>query len=117
MTIPMRSCFLPRCRRSSTRRRSAHDGFACAGALYLGYRAKTDGDFAAGSFDPAAYDVDAFTKKSSRVEMNFDRFLDAVEEAIRPSVEALMRGEIAPVPASKQACAYCVVPCCERRSR
>lgn len=97
--------------------RARLDGYACAGALYLGYRAKTDGDFAAGSFDPAAYDVDAFTKKSSRVEMNFDRFLDAVEEAIRPSVEALMRGEIAPAPASKQACAYCVVPCCERRSR
>lgn len=97
--------------------RARFDDYACAGALYLGYRAKMDGDFAAGSFDPAAYDVDAFTKKSSRVEMNFNRFLDAVEEAIRPSVEALMRGEIAPAPASKQACAYCVVPCCERRGR
>lgn len=96
--------------------RSRFDGFACAGALYLGYRAKSDRDFAEGSFDPAAYDVSAFTKKSSRVEMNFDRFLDAVEEAVTPSIAALMRGEIAPAPSSKSACAYCPAAYCERRA-
>nr|WP_253904881.1 PD-(D/E)XK nuclease family protein [Adlercreutzia sp. ZJ473] len=95
--------------------RGRFDGLACAGALYLGYRAKSDGAFAAGSFDEAAGDLGEFGKDSSRVHMNFARFLDLVEEKIAPHVRALMEGRIAADPASKEACAHCPVASCERR--
>ncbi|WP_165170331.1 PD-(D/E)XK nuclease family protein [Adlercreutzia sp. ZJ242] len=95
--------------------RGRFDGLACAGALYLGYRARSDGAFAAGSFDEAAGDLGEFGKDSSRVHMNFARFLDLVEEKIAPHVRALMEGRIAADPASKEACAHCPVASCERR--
>lgn len=94
--------------------RGTLDGLACAGALYLGYRAKTDGAFAAGSYD-AAFDAAGFAKGSSCVHMNFDRFLDLVEERVAPSVQSLMEGRIEPVPADKAACGFCPVENCVRR--
>ncbi|WP_165048734.1 MULTISPECIES: PD-(D/E)XK nuclease family protein [unclassified Adlercreutzia] len=95
--------------------RGRFDGLACAGALYLGYRARSDGAFAAGSFDEAALDLGGFGKDSSCVHMSFARFLDLVEEKIAPHVRALMEGRIEADPASKEACAYCPVASCERR--
>lgn len=94
--------------------RSTIDGLACAGALYLGYRAKTDGAFAAGSYD-AAFDAAGFAKGSSCVHMNFDRFLDLVEERVAPYLQRLMEGRIEPSPASKASCGFCPVENCERR--
>lgn len=97
--------------------RSRLEGYACAGALYLSYRAKHDGEFAAGSFDEAAYDVSRFAKDSSCVHMNFDGFLDYVEQSIAKHVGALAAGDIMPSPKRKDSCAFCPVPLCERRTR
>lgn len=91
-------------------------GMRCAGALYLSYRAKADGEFAAGSFDESAYDASAFAKDSSRVDMNFERYLDLVEQTCEPYVASLVAGVIEADPSDKDACAYCPVSSCERRA-
>lgn len=96
--------------------RSQLDGFSCSAALYLGYRARTSTDFAAGSYDAAAYDASAVTRKASRVEMNFDRYLDWVEDALRPTVANLTAGLIPCEPRSKDACTWCPYERCERRA-
>ncbi len=95
--------------------RRMHADYACAGALYLSYRARSDGEFAAGSYDEGAYDVGRMTKKSSLVKMNFDSFLDSVEEGVRPYVDALESGDIAVRPRSKSSCTWCSVGRCEGR--
>ncbi len=94
--------------------RSALDGMACVGALYLSYRTKDAARLAAGSFSPLQYDAAAVASKKSQVPVSFERFLDAVEQAIAPAVQAMEGGAIAPDPAPG-ACCWCPVPYCERR--
>lgn len=94
--------------------RSALDGLACVGALYLSYRAKDASALAAGSFSPLRYDAAAVASAKSQVPVSFDAFLDAVERAIAPAVQAMEAGAIAPDPALG-ACQWCPVPYCERR--
>lgn len=97
--------------------RSQLPGYSCAAALYLGYRARSTADFAAGSFDASAYDASAVARKASQVEMNFDRYLDQVEEALRPLLAQLSAGSIPCEPRSKNSCSWCPYERCERRSR
>ena len=85
--------------------------------FYLGYRARSTADFAAGSFDASAYDASAVARKASQVEMNFDRYLDQVEEALRPLLAQLSAGSIPCEPRSKNSCSWCPYERCERRSR
>lgn len=89
-------------------------GLACAGALYLSYRAQRPSLLAAGSFDPAGYDVSAVAGKGSQVDASFESFLAAVEGKIAPAVAALVAGDIPPDPA-KGACDWCPVPDCPGR--
>ena len=93
------------------------DGYSCAAALYLGYRARSNIEFAAGSFDEIAYDATSVARKASCVEMNFDRFLDHIEEALRPVVAQLTAGDIRCEPRTKDACAWCPYERCEGRAR
>lgn len=97
--------------------RAKLEGLHCAGAVYLSYRAKIDKEFAAGSFDESAYDLSAFAKDSSRVDMSFERFLDGIEAAIEPYISSLAAGRIEPRPSFKGACDYCPVSGCEGRTR
>ena len=97
--------------------RSQLPGYSCAAALYLGYRARSTADFAAGSFDASAYDASAVARKASQVEMNFDRYLDRIEEALRPLLAQLSAGSIPCEPRSKNSCSWCPYERCERRSR
>ncbi len=95
--------------------RSRFDGLRCAGALYLAYRARSDAEAMAGSYDETAYDVSGLSKSSSRVCMNFDAFLDLVEDEVAPSVQALAEGDIRVSPKDKESCRFCSVRACERR--
>ena len=95
--------------------RPALEGLHCAGALYLGYRARTDKDLVAGAADGAVFEDDPFVKGTSLVPMNFEAYLDAVESQIATALEGLYRGEIAPAPRGAWVCEHCPVPACERR--
>ncbi len=85
--------------------------------FYLGYRARSTADFAAGSFDASAYDASAVARKASQVEMNFDRYLDQVEEALRPLLAQLSAGSIPCEPRSKIRVRGVPTNDAERRSR
>ena len=52
-------------------------GLACAGALYLGYRAQSPKELLAGAYDGAAFDPAGLSSRSSAVAMNFSAYLDA----------------------------------------
>ncbi len=54
-------------------------GLACAGALYLGYRAQSPKELLAGAYDGAAFDPAGLSSRSSAVAMNFSAYLDAIE--------------------------------------
>lgn len=95
--------------------RPALEGLHCAGALYLGYRARTDKDLVAGAADGAVFEDDPFVKGASLVPMNFEAYLDTVESQIAAALEGLYRGEIAPAPRGAWVCEHCPVPNCERR--
>ncbi len=95
--------------------RHQFDGYTCAGALYLSYSARRDRDFLAGSYNEVAYDVPRFINARSCVHMNFETFLDLIEEKISPYVQALLKGDIRIDPRDKESCRNCGVPLCERR--
>ena len=81
----------------------------CAGALYVGYKAKTKQNLLAGSYDQARYKVSDFIAKDSQVKGDFAQFLDLVEQNIAPFVQALASGDIAGDPRTKQSCRYCAL--------
>lgn len=87
----------------------------CAGALYLGYRAKKDKDMVNGVVDGAVLDDEAFISKSNRAPLAFDALLDAVEALVAEGIAGLAEGRIPQQPRWKGACTYCPVPDCERR--
>lgn len=96
-------------------RTKAYAGMACAGALYLGYRAKEQKKFAAGSFDVGAYDARSVTEgNKSCVSMDFQAFLALVEERLEEQVQRMLAGGIAPSP-RPGACAYCPCTFCDAR--
>lgn len=96
-------------------RTDAFAGMACAGALYLGYRAKEQAKFAAGSFDAGAYDArNVADAKASGVTMDFQAFLTQVEDLMAVQVRRMLAGDIAPAP-RPGACAYCPFTFCEAR--
>lgn len=81
----------------------------CAGAMYVGYRAKSKKSLLEGSYDQASYKVMDFVNKDSQVKGDFSQFLDLVEEHIAPSVQALASGEIPGNLRSQRACQYCAL--------
>lgn len=81
----------------------------CAGALYLGYKAKTKKFLLAGSYDRSRYDVMEYVAKDSQVKGDFSCYLDLVEQSIEPYVQALVAGKIAGDPRDKDSCKYCVL--------
>ena len=81
----------------------------CAGALYVGYKAKTKQNLLAGSYDQSRYKVSDFIAKDSQVKGDFAQFLDLVEQNIAPFVQALASGDIAGDPRTKQSCRYCAL--------
>lgn len=85
------------------------------GALYLSYRAREARAFAAGSFDESLLDLGSFGRGKSAVRMNFEAYLDQVEQAVALHVECMMAGDIAPDPLCADSCRYCPVAGCERR--
>ncbi|MEE0706305.1 MAG: PD-(D/E)XK nuclease family protein, partial [Adlercreutzia sp.] len=87
----------------------------CAGALYLGYRAKKDKDMVNGAVDGAVLDDEAFISKGNRMPLAFDTLLDAVEALVAEGIAGLAEGRIPQQPRFKGACTYCPVPDCERR--
>ncbi|MEC4294482.1 PD-(D/E)XK nuclease family protein [Adlercreutzia shanghongiae] len=86
----------------------------CAGALYLSYSAKRRAGSLVGAAD-ATYDDGGLLGASSRVPLNFEAYLDAVEELAAARLAGLLRGEIAPSPRSSAACRFCPALDCERR--
>ena len=95
--------------------RGSFEGMHAAGALYLGYRARTDTAFAAGAAAGSPFADEGFVGAASLVPMNFEAYLDAVEKAVRPAVAALMEGNIVPCPRSARACTWCPAVDCEWR--
>lgn len=95
--------------------RKSFEGMHAAGALYLGYRARTDAAFAVGAVAGSPFVDEGFVGAASLVPLNFEAYLDAVEEAVRPAVGALMEGNIAPCPRNARACAWCPAVDCEWR--
>ncbi len=87
----------------------------CAGALYLGYRAKTDKDLVNGAVDSSVFDDKAFFSDGSFSPLAFDALLDAVEALVAEGIASLAEGHIPQQPRWKGACTYCPVPDCERR--
>lgn len=95
-------------------RRSAVSGRP-VGALYLSYRASEAAGSLAGSFDAAMLDVAGFARNASAVNMNFESYLDFVEEEVARRVARLLEGDIAPNPLCAASCTYCPVRYCEKR--
>ncbi len=89
--------------------------YACAGAIYLSYSAYNDRDFMAGSYNEAAYDVAHYAGDRSCVHMNFEAFLDLIEEQVSSYVQTLLQGNIRVAPRDKEACRNCGVSLCVRR--
>lgn len=95
--------------------RARMEGRSPVAALYLNYRAKDARQLLAGSYSSDLFDAGASAHKKAEVNMNFERYLDIVEEAVESRVDQLIAGCIEPNPLSAQACTYCPVFCCERR--
>lgn len=87
----------------------------CAGALYLGYRARQDKELVAGAVDGTAFDDTTFIKDSFVSPLSFDALLDFVEEAIAQELSGLEENDIAQRPRYAAVCSYCPVPDCQRR--
>ncbi len=87
----------------------------CSGALYLSYRAKEDKGSIAGSYNESVLDLDDFAKERSKVFMNFDAYLDQVEDALIPYLARMLAGDIEPNPSRASACKHCPVANCNRR--
>lgn len=96
-------------------RTEAYAGMACAGALYLNYRAKEQKKFAAGSLDVGTYDARSVTDgKKSCVTMDFQMFLAQVEGYLAEQVQRMLAGDIALSP-RPGACTYCPCTFCDAR--
>lgn len=90
--------------------------YTCAGAMYLSYKAQEESKYGVGSFDAAYFDMSRFAEKPklSRVEMDFDDFLNAVENLVAPFVQQMMQAEIPPEP-REGACRFCALTLCSHR--
>lgn len=88
----------------------------CVGALYLSYKAHTSKGLLAGSVDPLSYDVAGLSDgRRSWVRMDFQGFLDRVEELIVPLVQGMLDGRIHPDP-RPGACQRCAMTFCDARA-
>lgn len=90
-------------------------GLACAGALYLGYRARGAKELLAGAYDGAAYDAGGLSSKNSEVAMNFSAYLDAIEALVAARLAELSEGAIPVSPSAPAACTYCPAYDCPGR--
>ena len=90
-------------------------GLACAGALYLGYRAQSPKELLAGAYDGAAFDPAGLSSRSSAVAMNFSAYLDAIEALVADRLAALSEGAIPVSPSAPKACEYCPAYDCPGR--
>lgn len=85
------------------------------GALYLSYRAQEPAGSIAGSFDSSLLDVTGFARSACGVNMNFESYLDMVEQEVGKRIADLLEGNIAPNPLCESSCTYCPVRYCEKR--
>lgn len=92
-------------------------GLACAGALYLGYRAQGPKELLAGAYDGAAFDPAGLSSRSSAVAMNFSAYLDAIEALVADRLAALSEGTIPVSPSAPKACEYCPAYDCPGEAR
>ena len=90
-------------------------GLACAGALYLGYRAQSPKELLAGAYDGAAFDPAGLSSRSSAVAMNFSAYLDAIEALVADRLAALSEGAIPVSPSAPKACEFCPAYDCPGR--
>lgn len=79
----------------------------CAGALYLGYRAKAGKKLLEGSYDQLRYKAADCVGADSQVKGDMSQFLDMIEQGLTPYVQALTTGDIAGAPRSNDSCKYC----------
>lgn len=94
--------------------RARLEGLHGAGALYLSYSAKNRAAAFVGAADDT-FDDNGFLSGASRVPLNFEAYLDAVEALVAEGLAGLPAGEIAPRPRSAAACRFCPAVGCERR--
>lgn len=85
------------------------------GALYMSYRAQESRLLLAGSYDSTLLDLTGYAKSSSAVGLNFEVFLDGVEDAVARRIDEMKRGSIDQRPLDARSCQYCPVASCPRR--
>lgn len=85
------------------------------GALYLSYRANSPKSSLAGSYDSSMLDVEDRARGTSSVNMNFERYLDLVEQRIEERLQGLLAGDVSPNPLCSDSCRYCPAVNCEKR--
>lgn len=90
-------------------------GLACAGALYLGYRARGVKELIAGAYDVSAFDAGALSSRGSEVAMNFSAYLDAIEALAAERLAELSEGAVPPSSTVPAACTYCPAYDCPGR--
>lgn len=95
--------------------RRSIDSARPVGALYLSYRAQEPAGSMAGSFDSSLLDVAGFARSACGVNMNFESYLDMVEQEVDKRIADLLEGDIAPNPLCESSCTYCPVRYCEKR--
>lgn len=95
--------------------RRSIDSARPVGALYLSYRAQEPAGSMAGSFDSSLLDVAGFARSACGVNMNFESYLDMVEQEVGKRIADLLEGDIAPNPLCESSCMYCPVRYCEKR--
>ena len=94
--------------------RTRFQNLHCAGALYLSYSAKSRAGFAAGAADDT-FDDNGFLAQKSRVPLNFEAYLDAVEQQAAVALAGLYADDIAVRPRDSDACTFCPAVYCEGR--
>lgn len=94
--------------------RKKYSDFKPVAALYLSYCAKLGKAYCSGSYSSSLVTIEGISKKSD-VQVNFEAYLDAVEQAIVKRLEPLLAGDISPNPVSKNSCVHCSYIECERR--
>lgn len=94
--------------------RTRSQNLHCAGALYLSYSAKSRAGFAAGAADDT-FDDNGFLAAKSRVPLNFEAYLDAVEQQAAAALAGLYADDIAVRPCDSGACTFCPAVYCEGR--
>lgn len=94
--------------------RARLEGLHGAGALYLSYSAKNRAGAFVGAADDT-FDDNGFLSGASRVPLNFEAYLDAVEALAAEGLAGLPAGDIAPRPRSALSCRFCPAVGCERR--